>query len=269
MSRSFREATNLFVWSTWGEIGVPSSERRPFEISIDLEALIHLTDAVGASDPRLGSHAKKWMDSFPELVSKARLKRFGGDVSEPLARSSRAISMSGRATLDIAGAPALQLRIRSALGVSARAEIIRHFVLDTPQTRRSSADLAQACGYSKRNVEKALESLERAGWVTRIRGGSALHWSVADHGTFHGLFSPVPVASTSFVALAKIVESMQALDDVGARGERVRSATARELLASQQPTADWGAVSLPVPTLLDDAWEVALSWLSGLPGTAS
>ncbi len=268
MSSGFLKVANMFTWSVWGEIGVPSQERRPFEMAIDLEPLIRLTDVVGRDDPRLRSHATTWMDAFPELVSKARLKRLGGDGSGVSARSLRANAMSGRAALDVASASAVQLRIRSALGVSARAEIIRQFVLDTPGTRRSASELGQLCGYTKRNVEKALEALERGGWVVRIRGGTSLRWSVADHTALVGLFSPLPSSNASFMALAQIVENLLSLDDVGSARRQVRSAAARQLLTELQTTADWGGVTLPTVSPTDDAWVAIFTWVTDLPSAA-
>lgn len=268
MSRSFLESANLFAWSVWSEIGVAGLERRPFEIAIDLEALIRLTTVVAGHDPRLRSQAAAWLDAFPELVSRARLKRIGGDVLTPTARSSRARTMAGRANLEAASASAVQLRMRSALGVSARAEIIRQLVLDMPGTRRSSADLAKLCGYTKRNTEKALVSLERSGWVTRVRGGASLRWSVVDHGALGRLFSPLPSSNASFMALTHIVENLVSLDDVGAERAQVRSAATRQLLAEVRATADWGEVNLPETRSGVDAWDVALAWVEGLPSIA-
>lgn len=268
MSSDFLEAANLFTWSVWGEIGVPSQERRLIEMAIDLEPLVRLTDAVGRNDPRLRSHAAAWLDASPELVSRARLKRLDGGEPDVLGRPGRATAMSGRAAPDVASASAIQLRIRSALGVSARAEIIRQFVLDRPGTRRSASELGQLCGYTKRNVEKALEALERGGWVMRIRGGTSLRWSVDDHAALAGLFSPLPSSNASFLALAQIVENLLSLDDIGSAGGQVRSAAARQLLAEQQTTADWGGVTLPKVPSTDDAWVAISAWVADLPAAA-
>jgi hypothetical protein len=268
MGRDFSEAANLFVWSVWAEIGVPSRERRPMEIAIDLEPLIRLTDAVGERDQRLLSHAQAWLDAFPELVSKARLKRLGGNVRLASPRSPRTNAMSGRVELNVSHASALQLRIRSALGVSARAEIVRQLVLDTPRNGRSASDLAQLCGYTKRNVEKALEALERSGWVVRIRGGASLRWSAADHAELCRVFAPIPSNNTSFMAIAEILDMLVSLDDVDSAPTRARSAAGRQSLAELRTTADWGGVRLPEPSLTEDAWEAALVWVGGLPATA-
>jgi hypothetical protein len=268
MNRPFLAAADSFVWSAWGEIGVPSAERRSFDLAVDLEPLIRLSTVVGVADPRLHSEAAFWLGAFPELVSRARLKRTGAEIPESVVRSTRANVMSGPMVLDVESASAVQLRIRSALGVSARAEIIRQLVLDTARTRRSSAELAQLCGYTKRNIEKALESLERGGWVIRITGGTSLKWSVADRAALAGLFSPIPSSNASFLALAEIVEKLVSLDDVETGRAQVRSATTRQLLAELRSTADWGELNLPEIPPAVDAWVVALGWVRGLPSVA-
>jgi hypothetical protein len=268
MNSEFLEAANSLVWSVWGEIGVPSSQRRSIGLAIDLEPLIHLTAVVDGDDPRLRSHADAWRGAFSDLVSRARLKRLGGDISEPQARPAGREAMSGEATLDTAGPAAVQLRIRSALGVSARAEIIRQLILDPQRTRRSSAELARLCGYTKRNTEKALESLERGGWIVRIRGGASLRWSLADRAALGNLFSPLPPSNASFMALAEIVEMLTSLDGVATRETVVRSAATRQLLADLQPTADWGEIELPKVPSGVDAWRATLEWTVGLPQTA-
>jgi DNA-binding transcriptional ArsR family regulator len=268
MSGSFLDAANLFVWSLWGELGVPSPERRQIDLAIDLEPLIGLTNLVSSGDPRLRSHAATWLDAFPELVSKARFKRLVDGDFGPAGRSAREGTMAGGPMIDIKSASAIQLRIRSALGVSARSEIIRQFVLDQPRSRRSASDLAQLSGYTKRNVEKALESLERGGWVDRIRGGTSLRWSVRNHAAVAGLFSPVPSSNASFMALAQIVESLISLDDVSRTRVQVRSAATRQLLSELGPTADWGEVQLPDVSSAENAWEEALLWVKVLPSTA-
>ncbi len=268
MSSQFLESANRFVWSAWGELGVQGQEDRPFPVAIDLEPLIRLTVTAGREDPRLRSEAAAWVDSSPELVSKARLKRLAGQGLETPIGSERVGIGTGGAHVQIAGASAMQLRIRSALGVSARAEIIRQFIVDVEGSRRSASDLALLSGYTKRNIERALESLERGGWAVRFRGGTSLRWSVADHAALVGLFAPIPTSNMSFMALARIVSSMMSLDDVASDRVQVKSALARQLLAEQQPTADWGAVHLPGVPVAEDACAALLRWVEGLPASA-
>ena len=268
MSNPFRDAADRFVWAAWGEVGVPSTGRRTFDLAIDMEGLIHLTNVVADQDARLLSQMVAWKNAFPEFISKARMKRIGYASAPSTRANDRSRMMSGPPVADISGAAAVQLRVRSALGVSARAEIIRQFVLDTPGTRRSSADLAQLCGYTKRNTEKALVSLERGGWISRIEGGTSLRWSLTDRVTLAILFAPLPASNASFLALGGIVEELLVLDRNASGPVPVRSATARGVLASVRPTADWGSVQLPRCPPDSDAWEITLEWVSDLPASA-
>jgi hypothetical protein len=239
-----------------------------FDLAIDMEALIHLTDVIADHDARLLSHAVAWQSAFPELISKARMKRIGDQPASGTSANGRSRAMSGPPVVNLAGASAVQLRMRSALGVSARAEIIRQFVLDTPGTRRTASDLAQLCGYTKRNTERALVSMERGGWITRIEGGTSLRWSLADHTALAVLFAPLPTSNTSFLALGEIVEELLVLDQRASDPVPVRSAAARGVHAKVRPTADWGSVQLPRCPPDRDAWEITLEWVSDLPASA-
>lgn len=268
MGSSFHDGLADFVWACWGSLGVAAPVRRPVAMAIDVEPLIDLTDTLGSRDRRLASHARAWQQSFPELVSRARLKRFGGLRSSASPFPVRSELMAGAVRLDLSSAAAVQLRVRSALGVSARAEIIRQLGVDPARTLRSTSDLAQLCGYSKRNVEKSLLGLERAGWVVRTRGGASLRWSLVDHAAITGLFSPMPVSNVSFLALHRVLEALLPLDRYRSESREVRSAVARRVLAEQGPTAEWGSVRLPAPSVGADAWEEALAWVGDLADSA-
>ncbi len=268
MSRPFREAADRFAWSAWGELGVPSTERRVFDLAIDMEALIHLTDVVADQDPRLVSHAAAWRHAFPGLISKARMKRIGDGDPPSTSGNDRTRAMSGPPAAILSSAPAVQLRLRAVLGVSARAELVRQFVLDAPGMRRSSSDLAQLAGYTKRNTEKALLSLEQGGWVVRVEGRTSLLWSLADHGALADLFAPLPTSNTSFLSLAEIIEELLVLDQYTSDSLPVRSAAARGVLAEVRSAADWGSVDLPRCSPDSDAWQAALQWIDDLPASA-
>ena len=268
MSNPFRDAADRFVWSAWGEIGVPSIERRTFDLAIDMEALIHLTNVVADQDVRLLSHVVAWKSAFPEFISKARMKRIGDEAAPVPLENGRSRMMSGPSLVALSGASAVQLRVRAALGMSARAEIVRQLLLDTPGTRRSTAEIAQLCGYTKRNTEKALVSLERGGWIARIEGGTSLRWSLTDHATLAVLFTPLPMSNTSFLALSTIVVELLALDKNASGSHVARSTVSRGVLAEIRPTADWGSVILPLCPPDSDAWETALRWIGDLPASA-
>lgn len=268
MAKSFSDGVIDFAWACWGAVGVPAPVRRPIAVAVDVEPLIHITNEIGSRDRRLVAHAQAWRQSFPELVSRTRLKRLGGSPDVAPVLPDRSERMAGPVHLDVLAAAAVQLRVRSALGVSARAEIVRQLGLDPAGTMRSASDLAQLCGYSKRNVEKSLAGLERAGWVLRMRGGASLRWSLADHAVITELFSPMPESNLSFLALCRILEALLPLDRYRSEARHVRSAAARRVLEEQGPTAEWGSVRLPAPSPGVDAWQEALAWVDGLMESA-
>lgn len=268
MSSDIGDAVGRFAWSAWGEIGVLSTERREFNLAIDVEALIHITRTIARYDARLSSHATGWQSTFPEFISKARLKRLTEEPKPADVGSGRSRTMSGQPEAALVAASAVQLRVRSALGVSARAEIVRQLLLDTPGTRRSSSNLAQLCGYTNRNTEKAMVSLERSGWIARIEGGASLQWSLVDHVALASLFAPLPPSNASFLALILIIDQLLVLDDYASSPVSVRSAAARGALANARPTADWGSIRLPVCPPDQDAWDSVRDWFADLPATA-
>ena len=79
MVSSFSDGVIDFVWACWGAVGVPAPVRRPIAAAVDVEPLIRITNAIGSRDQRLAAHAQAWQQSFPELVSRTRLKRLGGN----------------------------------------------------------------------------------------------------------------------------------------------------------------------------------------------
>lgn len=265
MTSELRIAAEDFLWSAWGELGVQSPERRSIDLSIDIEPLIALTQSVGVGDPRLLSTAARWVESTGSLVSKARLKHLGISPSAVPERGNRGSHFEGVVTADVTATSAIQLRVRSALGVSARAEIVRQVLIDPPTTTRSASDLARLCGYSKRNIEKSLDALERSGWLRRVRGGSAMRWTTTDHQALSVLFSPVPTTNTSFMALTQIIQRLLALEDGELDSGHARSALAHQILADARVTADWGSVRLPEAPKGSDAWTPVVEWMQGLP----
>ncbi|MEA2011231.1 MAG: hypothetical protein U9N78_11055, partial [Actinomycetota bacterium] len=103
----------------------------------------------------------------------------------------------------------------------------------------------------------------------RTRGGAALRWSLANHATMAGLFSPVPVSNASFLALHRVLKAVLDLDRFGSEAAEVRSAAARRVLADQGPTAEWGSVQVPKPPPGSDAWQETLAWVEDLPESAT
>lgn len=270
MSDDLTTAVIDFLWACWAELGVPASRRYPFDVAIDVEPLIMLTRTAAGRDPRLRSNAEAWIDQHRELVSRARLKRLAS--ANPVTDEA---PFGGRSRIRdrvpaVADSPAtLQLRVRSALGISARAEIVRQLLMDPVGTSRPASDLAVLTGYSKRNVEKALESLDRSGWVRRSLGSRTTSWRLADSNALSTLFAPIPGARASFLILADIARGLADLASHGTESADVRSAMARRFVAEHAPRADLGSIDLPFAPNGADAYEALIDWTRRLPSSAS
>ena len=184
-SDRFRQALLDLAWSLWGELGASGWIRRHADWAIDPEPLILFTAALGDADPRLRDESTDWCIRYGRYISVGRLRNllryelspvcpaFGeyaatvnahaGGLRWPEATHARSYRPTGRSKLDAFTRPALiALRLRALFGVSARAEILRAFVAQ-PRASLTAADLAAEVGYTKRNVEKELDSLRLAG----------------------------------------------------------------------------------------------------------
>jgi hypothetical protein len=183
-SDRFRQALLDLAWSQWGELGVAGWIRCHADWAVDPEPLILFTAALGEGDPRLRDESTDWCIRYGRYISVARLRNLLRDgpssvraafgeyaatvnahaaLRWPEATHPRNYRPTGRSKLGDFTRPALiALRLRAMFGVSARAEILRTFVAE-PRACLSAADLAAEAGYTKRNVEKELDSLRLAG----------------------------------------------------------------------------------------------------------
>ena len=172
------------VWSLWSELGIPGWNRAHQDWAIDPEPLLLFTALLGDSDPRLRDECMGWCVRNGRYIAASRLRNllttaspavreqwgpFAASVNvhadtnwpgatEPL--SSRPSSKEG---LDDFKRPALiSLRLRTTFGVGARSEILLYFA-SRPDARAVASDLSEVVHYTKRNVEKELEALRKAG----------------------------------------------------------------------------------------------------------
>lgn len=185
-----RERVLDLLWSLWAELGVPGWTRRHQNWAIDPEPLILFTALVGESDPRLRDESINWCARNARFIASTRLRnllrsapsalkdRWGtyaatvnahGGVAWPDASEPLVLKSSVKTGLDDFRLRALiSLRLRTTLGVSARSEILLYFVAH-PDARAAAADLSAVVHYSKRNVEKELEALRKAGLLDTER----------------------------------------------------------------------------------------------------
>ena len=278
MSKRFLDAVVSFARSSWVELGVSGWDQRIFDIAIDLEPLMALTATVGGVDPRLVEQADLWTTTYPELVSRARLKRqldaLGpGEVPglPDLSGAGRRRDLGGESLpgLRLEAPASLQMRLRSAFGVGARAELLRIMLVGERGTRFAASDLALLAGYSKRNVEMALRGLERASLVAKTRNVSAFAWRIERREELASLFGPLPRSSVSFASLVAVMIGLLPLDDVAEDPDLVRSAEARQAVDDRRALGAAGGIELPEPRSGSDAWSVVLEWAQELPASAT
>ncbi|MFA5891683.1 MAG: hypothetical protein WDA27_12150 [Actinomycetota bacterium] len=186
------ESVLSLLWSMWAEAGVSGWGRKHTSHAIDIEPLILFTTSFREIDRRLRDEVTDWCIEFGRHVSATRLRTlletswrdfpdlrsmYGafagtvnrhGNVNWPYATEGYKFEPTGRSHMpDFARPSLVQLRLRSVFGVTTRAEVVRMFLAD-PSASLSAADIADAVGYSKRNVFDALESLRMGGLLDVI-----------------------------------------------------------------------------------------------------
>lgn len=206
------------LWAQWTAIGVSgwtlAPSGRPSEVTaVDPEALVLMTAAMGAEDPRLRDEVTDWCVSYGRYLSKARLKnllRAGVADSTAFHRLAAIVNAHAhlrwpdggvrpqpfeprrRAALVARGSTAaIRLRARLIFGVSARAELL--VLLGTEQQWGSSAsELAARVYYGRRNVVEALDALTRAGLVRDNDAPGGRRYALADPIALHAVLGPLP-----------------------------------------------------------------------------
>jgi hypothetical protein len=279
---SWRERVLDLAWSLWSELGVPGWARRHQDWAIDPEPLILFTALLAESDPRLRDECMSWCARNSRYIAIARLRNLLADASPelreqwgPFAASVNAeseagwpgateplpLTLSSKAGVDDFRRPALiGLRLRTTFGVSARSEILQYFVA-RPAARASASELAEIVHYSKRNVEKELEALRKAGQLGVELRRNRLEHFVAQPDTLLLFAAPRPSYFPRWDAIFVVLEALLDYDErVLAMDPVVATVEARRLLqrvaiaakeANLPPPAS-EAAGAPLPAALLD-----------------
>lgn len=207
------------LWSLWSELGVPGWERRHQDWWIDLEALLVFTATVDPIDPRLLDEAMIWCLRHRRFLSEVRVKsllrapRFGEPsryqpqlgrflATVSIARSSVLVESSQpyRLQLRKSSAPMilnrgglLSLKLRSLLGVTAKAEAVRVLLAKSGMTLTATDLVNEGVGYTKRAVRDALEDLRLGGFAALEASGNMKGYRLSSRRSFSELLAPVPV----------------------------------------------------------------------------
>lgn len=203
VSNSTHELADLTVqllWDQWRAIGGSAATRTPFSGTVDPEALVLATLSLGDREPRITDVLLSWVERNADLLSVQRLKSMQRDyptdmhqrVSE-FANTARSLAkhpkwqslVEDRSTHVAPDMPnvrraaqpqlmqpaSLMLRVRRALGVSTKADVLTVLLgVEGPQTIR---ELSDALSYTRVGVRVAVTDLECAGFVVLTGGKPA------------------------------------------------------------------------------------------------
>jgi hypothetical protein len=270
-----------FAWSSWAELGVPGWERKHREWCIDPEALMLLTESIGESDPRLLDEANRWCAEHRALLSRSRwtqlrsswpvtidtprvdaletVKAASSGAAQRISRSAGKRSSRTAATPSRAGW--LALRLRSAFGPTARAELVRILLLELVSEAATAADFALEAGCTKRNAADAFEMLGDAGVVDASSHGNRLHFELRNRDALETVFGPLPKSKLTFASAARVLVAMVKMErELADLDPTVRSIEARGSLSKL--TADLRRIDRPAPRIAagSDAWGPWLAW---------
>jgi len=249
------ERTLALAWSLWAEMGVPGWARRHQGWAIDPEPLILFTALLGDGDSRLRDECIIWCARNSRYISVARLRnllklaspalreRWGpfaatvnafGDAGWPDATEPLRVKPSTKDGLDDFRRPAaISLRLRTTFGVSARSEILLYFVAH-PEARATAADLSEVVRYSKRNVEKELEALRKAGMLGVERRRNRLEHYVVQPQSLLLFAAPRPDVFPRWDAIFAVLGALLSYEGrVDAMDAAVAVIEARRLLREQ------------------------------------
>jgi hypothetical protein len=246
LPKSYREEVRDLVldtlWSLWAEIGAGGWDRRHASTAIDVEPLILATNHARLQqlDRRLLEQALNWSITNVRIVSAVRLRNLLKTLPPPQAESFGAFAATVRREAnanwpgdgpvlragstvspfqarrqpvpDLTRPSLVQLRLRAAWGVSARAEIIR-LLLGEPSSFWSVSELAADAAYGRDNVADAVEMMARAG-IVRERGiGGSRRYQLAkrdpqlmsDRDPWVALLGPLPETFPNWAARFRLM----------------------------------------------------------------
>lgn len=284
----FQEHLLDLLWSLWEELGVPGVvSRRHGDVFIDPEPLILFTALHGELDRRLRDESIDWVISYGSYVSKARVKairrdwsagsdpsfaQYAATVNEHSALSwpnddGGALSFRPRARAvlkDLTASPLISLRIRAIFGVSARAELIRVFV-SRPDAAFTATELADETNYVRRQVVRALESLQFAGLVRTFRAGANTRYALVRRVDVETIVATKPAHFPRWASVFGIFHDLLGLLEQRPRAGKVEAAiAARRFIEERAAELERNAVDIPeLPTGIA-AWPALHRWAAGV-----
>jgi hypothetical protein len=284
----FQEHLIDLLWGLWEELGVSGVvPRHHGDVFIDPEPLIVFTALHGNLDPRLRDESIDWVISYGSYVSKARIKSLRRDWSAEADSSFAAYSATvnkhadlgwpddhrqaltfrprARAVLkDLTAGPLISLRIRAMFGVSARAELIRVFV-SRPDTTFTATELAQETNYVRRQVIRALDSLQFAGLVRPFRAGANTRYALARPNDVETIVATRPARFPHWGSIFGLFHDLLGLLEQGARSGTVEAAVAaRHFIEEHGIELERNEIAIPQLPASVAAWSALQRWAIGV-----
>lgn len=195
IARRLRSALTHAAWTQWAALGMPAAGARAARSIVDPEGLVLGSLWLGRHEKRLARLLRLWAGSDGvRLLSAQRARnlvsRFPAGVGEglpefaaealvrgkdarwrTLARRARPGSVgwkSGEAASAAPEAPgALMLRLRLALGVGIKADVLA-YLIGLSGARVTVREVTDALGYQSRAVRRALEELAAARFIAPV-----------------------------------------------------------------------------------------------------
>lgn len=250
------------------------------------------TAALGERDRRLRGQAVVWCVAHLPLVSARALnhaytqQRWGADamadfaatvqqlggVEWPAAPVGHAFSVD--ASFEGWSAPfaersQLALRLRSLLGVSVRAEVLR-VLLTSTMSSHTYADLAHGALATKRQTTEAVEQLSWSGAVRIDRSRQPHHVRLGPRRGWDSLLGPLPEVSPDWSPLLRLLfVAVQALEDVAAEESDLVGAQLHRAVRQHQKEIARLGLEPPSPTPSGTYPSRAHDWFYELLHTAA
>lgn len=265
------EAALDLAWSHWSGLGVRGVVAPP-DSAVDPEALLYLTACLADHDPRLGLEVADWWSRYHQHVSRPRLKALARRFSDPVVRRFKAFAawleeprhVSGKSSMThLETLPRALLRLRSAFGPNARAELLLELVSrrDQPHFSATARALAEV-GYSKRNTVDTLEQLRLAGMISVTSEANRARYRLADADALTALLPPLPQRWSGWHFRLPVVASFVELaGELRGRDAMVQAVEARKALAALQPLIERAGISIRPPAgVAETYWGALQRW---------
>lgn len=287
ISKQLDENLAHLAWSLWTELGVAGLERKHQSFPVSPEELIILTVVLSDFDPRLRDESLDWCSRYYRFISPVRLqiltKQFEEYVAESFSLFSTTLNTvanirtkwvalrkvsplkfkpSGKSILRNFEAPSMiHFRLRSLLGVGARADVIA-FLLNEERIEFSASDLLEI-GYSKRRLAIILEDLAAAGILSQLRIRNQLRYTFIKQNHFIKLIGDIPQKKIHWHRILSVLLPIRAcLQDVEETPIGVRVIDMRNLLDKLTNQLMW--LKLTPPPLQKDFeayWINVIKWI--------